>query len=188
MVVLKPIRYYNGISGASIVSFSPDTAKYTVNFDYNQIETTVVTDKARIVDQWVKDINDLYPANESVIVGLNVERCGRKNRTVTLHLCVDSKCLIVQLFYIGELPLSLKNFFIKPNYFFVGILVAKNISRIHDEYGGVSLGSVHADIKELAMQKWPDRWNQLGLEDLCSDLLGLSMKKPKLVSLSNWDV
>ncbi|KAL4326593.1 hypothetical protein AHAS_Ahas13G0015600 [Arachis hypogaea] len=142
MVVLKPIRYYNGISGASIVSFSPDTAKYTVNFDYNQIETTVVTDKARIVDQWVKDINDLYPANESVIVGLNVERCGRKNRTVTLHLCVDSK--------------------------------------IHDEYGGVSLGSVHADIKELAMQKWPDRWNQLGLEDLCSDLLGLSMKKPKL--------
>ncbi|XP_052114234.1 3'-5' exonuclease-like [Arachis duranensis] len=187
MVGSSTIRNYKGISGASIVSFCTDTSKYTVNFDWKQIETTV-TDNATVVDQWVQGINDLYPANESVIVGLNVERSARKNRSATLHLCVDSKCLIVQLLYIGELPLSLKNFFIKPNFFFVGILIAKNISRIHDEYGGLSSGSVHADIKELAIQKWPDRWNLLGLEDLCSSVLGLSTKKPKLVSLSNWDV
>ncbi|XLU26821.1 Werner Syndrome-like exonuclease [Arachis ipaensis] len=179
------MRNYKGISGASIVSFSTDTSKYTVNFDWKQIETTV-TDKATVVDQWVQGINVLYPPNESVIVGLNVERSARKNRSATLHLCVDSKCLIVQLLYIGELPLSLKNFFVNPNFFFVGILVAINISRIHDEYGGLSWDIVHADIKELAMQKWPDRWNEL--EDLCSGLLGLSMKKPKLVSLNNWDV
>ncbi|XLS51313.1 hypothetical protein HN51_011990 [Arachis hypogaea] len=172
MVGSSTIRNYKGISGASIVSFCTDTSKYTVNFDWKQIETTV-TDNATVVDQWVQGINDLYPANESVIVGLNVERSARKNRSATLHLCVDSKCLIVQLLYIGELPLSLKNFFIKPNFFFVGILIAKNISRIHDEYGGLSSGSVHADIKELAIQKWPDRWNLLGLEDLCSSVLGL---------------
>ncbi|XLU26820.1 Werner Syndrome-like exonuclease [Arachis ipaensis] len=183
---------YNGISGASTVSFNRDnTSKYTIKFDGKRIETTV-TDKATIVDQWVQDINVLYEVNSSVIVALDIKWKPTRvqylsNKSATLHLCIDDKCLILQLFHVGNLPISLKNFLMNPNFFFVGVEVSQKISKINDEYG-LNCGGVHADVKELAMEKWPGRYLQLILKDLAKDVLGLSIKNPKLVSLSNWEV
>ncbi|XP_057730879.1 3'-5' exonuclease-like [Arachis stenosperma] len=185
------IRKYNGISGASSVSFNPDTSKYTIQFDGKEIETTV-TDQATIVDQWVQDINVLYSPNSSVIVALDIEwkpdtvqysRC----KSATLHLCIDDKCLMLQLFHIDNLPPSLNNFLMNPNLFFVGFEVSKKISKINDGYG-LSCSGVRVDIKLLAMQKWLGQCRFSDLKDLAKQLVGLSIKKPKLVSLSNWKV
>ncbi|KAL1323395.1 hypothetical protein HN51_033747 [Arachis hypogaea] len=183
------IRKYNGISGASTVLFNSDTSKYTIKFDGKKIETT---DKATIVDQWVQDINVLYPANSSVIVALDIEWKPNtlqylQYRSATLHLCIDDKCLILQLFHIDKLPPSLNNFLKNPNFFFVGIEVSKKTSKINDGYGLIFNG-VRADIKELAMKKWPGQFQFSDLKDLAKQLVGLSIKKPKLVSLSDWKV
>ncbi|KAL1363814.1 hypothetical protein HN51_011987 [Arachis hypogaea] len=178
-----------GISGASTILFNPDTSKYTINFDGKAIETTV-TDKANIVDQWVQEIDILYAGKSSVVVGLDVEWRPHaisylSNKSATLQLCIDDKCLIVQLFYIDNLPLSLKNFLMNPNFTFVGIEVGDDISKLRNEYG-LNCGR-HADIRELAMQKWPGRFRRPGLKDLAKDLVGLNMRKPKHVSMSNWE-
>ncbi|XP_057730881.1 3'-5' exonuclease-like [Arachis stenosperma] len=126
--------------------------------------------------------------NLSVIIALNVEWCNYY-KPATLHLCIDKKCLIVQLIYIDKLPLSLKNFLMNPNFFFVGFSFAEDISKINNEHG-LNCGGVRADIKDLAVRKWPVRWNRssLTLKDLAMDVVGLSIKKPNIVSLSNWDI
>ncbi|KAL4326596.1 3'-5' exonuclease-like [Arachis hypogaea] len=72
-----------------------------------------------------------------------------------------------------------------PNFIFVGVDVGDDISKIRNEYD-LNCG-VHADIRELAMEKWPGRFRRLGLKDLAKDVVGLSMKKPKHVSMSNWE-
>ncbi|QHO57393.1 hypothetical protein HN51_011985 [Arachis hypogaea] len=172
----------NSISGAS---------KYTINFGGKAIETTV-TNKAIIVDQWIEEINVLYAGKSTVVVvGLDVEwrpnysRYMDNNKSATLQLCIDEKCLILQLFYIDNLTLSLKNFLMNPNFAFVGVEVGDDISKIRNEYD-LNCGA-HADIRELAMEKWPGRFRRPGLKDLAKDVVGLSMKKPKHVSMSNWE-
>ncbi|MED6152983.1 hypothetical protein PIB30_097203 [Stylosanthes scabra] len=126
----------------------------------------------------------------SVVVGLDVEWRptgipNTSNKSATLQLCIDDKCLILQLFYIDNLPLSLKNFLMNPKFTFVGVEVASDISKISNEYG-LNCG-VHVDIRNLAMEKLPDRYGRPGLKDLARDVVGLSMKKPKHVSMTNWE-
>ncbi|XP_057730880.1 3'-5' exonuclease-like [Arachis stenosperma] len=183
--------YKHGISGATTVSFNPDdTSKYAINFDGKAIETTV-TDKSTIVDQWVREINILYAGKSFVVVGLDVEWRPTgipylSNKSATLQLCIDDKCLILQLFYIDNLPLSLKNFLMNPNFIFVGVDVADDISKIRNEYG-LKCRS-HADIRELSNKKWPLRYYMKpGLERLACDLVGLNMLKPLHICQSDWE-
>ncbi|MED6136551.1 hypothetical protein PIB30_057073 [Stylosanthes scabra] len=101
------------------------------------------------------------------------------NTSATLQLCIDDKC------YIDNLPLSFKNFLMNPKFIFVGIEVGGDISKISYEYG-LNCGA-HADIRELAKKKWPFQFCRPGLKDLAMDVVGLIMKKPKHVSMSNWE-
>ncbi|MED6201196.1 hypothetical protein PIB30_092503, partial [Stylosanthes scabra] len=175
-----------GISGASTISFNPETSKYTIKFGSETIETTV-TDKAAIVDQWIQDIKVPHPPNSSVIIGLDVERSsstssiGRK-KPATLHLCIDDKCLILQLIYIDSLPLSLKNFLKNPNYFFVGFEADSLINSVANVYG---LGfGVHADVKEIAMEESPHpSSSKLALKDLAMAFFGLSNWENRVLSI-----
>ncbi|KAF8387666.1 hypothetical protein HHK36_026320 [Tetracentron sinense] len=58
------------------------------------------------------------------------------NKTATLQLCVDNKCLILQLFYMDYIPQSIKSFLSDPNATFVGVEVEDDSdwqSRVLDE-------------------------------------------------------
>ncbi|MED6206371.1 hypothetical protein PIB30_026076 [Stylosanthes scabra] len=177
----------DGISGASTVSFNPESSKYTIKFYGKTIETTV-TDKATIVDQWIQDINVQQPSYSFVIVGLAVELSSSITsiaRKKSATFCIDDKCLILQLKYMDNFSLSIKNFLMNPNFFSVGVEVVNDINLITKDYG-LNFGGDHANIKKLAMRKWPDRFHEPGLKNLAKELLGLSIKKLELVSLSNW--
>ncbi|KAK7281970.1 hypothetical protein RIF29_10394 [Crotalaria pallida] len=176
---------FSGITSA--VAFNPTTSKYIINYDGKQIETTV-TDKAFIADKWVRDINMLH-AGKSTVVGLDVEWLPHpvrymSNKSATLQLCINDKCLIVQLFYMDYLPISLKNFLMSSNFTFVGVEVAGDIAKLKDEYG-LDCSSC-ADIRELAKRKWPGRFSRPGLKDLALEVVGLYMRKPMHVCKSNW--
>ncbi|KAK4264434.1 hypothetical protein QN277_025613 [Acacia crassicarpa] len=142
------------------ISFDAATSKYTVINRGNgkSIETTV-TDKASVADEWVQDIINKYnnvtdQASSSVVddnsllvddnslvklvaVGLDV-KCSRHDNNVnpaTLQLCIDDKCLILQLLYMDQFPYSLKSFFMDSKFAFVGVNVENNISMINARYG-----------------------------------------------------
>ncbi|KAH7528339.1 3'-5' exonuclease [Ziziphus jujuba] len=170
------------------ITFNPTTSKYTVYFAGKTIETTV-TDKASIIDQWVNQILTIHAGNPTV-VGLDIEwrphyNSWMSNKSATLQLCIDDKCLIVQLFYIDSIPDSLKNFMMNPDFTFVGIEVGDDIEKLKNEYDLPCRKS--ADIREMAKTRWPGRFRRPGLKDLALEIVGLSMKKPRHVTMSNWE-
>lgn len=165
------------------------TAKYYVNFQGNLIETTV-TKMASDVDEWLHNIQLAYQGKTSV-VGLDCEWRphiirSMSNKTATLQLCIDTKCLVVQMFYLDHIPQSLKDFFTDTKFTFVGVEVQDDAVKIQNEYGLRVTGT--ADIQALAMARWPLRFvRKPGLKGLARSVAELLMEKPKHVSMSNWE-
>ncbi|PHT50897.1 hypothetical protein CQW23_10644 [Capsicum baccatum] len=178
--------YYNNPNG---ITYNPTTSKYSVTFGGKAIETTV-SDKGSVIDEWVRQILSLHGNTPMVVVGLDIEWRPHEikwmsNKSATLQLCIDEKCLIVQLFYLDEIPKSLKDFLSSDNFTFVGIEVADDVKKLKDEYGLDCAKS--ADIRAMAKQRWPGRFRRPGLKDLALEVVGLNMKKPKHVCMSNWE-
>ncbi|KAK6921479.1 3'-5' exonuclease domain [Dillenia turbinata] len=107
------------------------------------------------------------------------------NKSATLQLCIDRNCLILQLFHIDYLPEALKTFLADPNFTYVGIEVGGDIEKLRTEYGLECSSS--ADIRELAICRWPGRFRRPGLKDLAIEVANLCMKKPNHVCMSNWE-
>lgn len=162
--------------------------RYTVNFQGNVIEATV-TDKASAVDQWISSIRTSCP--NQTIAGLDCEwrptfSSILKNKTATLQLCIDTKCLIVQMFYLDYIPQSLKSLFSDTNFSFVGAEVQDDALKLFDEYG-LSVAQT-CDIQALAMTRWPTYFmRKPGLKQLAETVVGLYMQKPLHVCRSNWE-
>ncbi|KAL8227673.1 hypothetical protein R6Q57_015257 [Mikania cordata] len=138
------------------------SSKYHIHYDNKTIETTVTT-KATVTEQWINEILLAHAHDSMVVVGLDVEWRPHpmrfmSNKSATLQLCIDTKCLILQLFYMDEIPESLKAFLLNPDFTFVGIEVEDDILKLKNEYG---LGSSKsADIRSEAIKKWPGRFRR----------------------------
>ncbi|KAL0420149.1 UNVERIFIED_CONTAM: Exonuclease 3'-5' domain-containing protein 2 [Sesamum radiatum] len=165
--------------------------KYMVSFSGTRIETTV-TNEAAVVTNWVQEVLSMY-GGQSMIVGLDCEwkpnsYAFENNKTATLQLCVDTKCLILQLFYLDFIPQSLKNFTVHPSVTFVGVGVQDDVYKLQQEYGLVCSASAMKDIQEMAMARHPLEFiRRPGLKDLASWFVGLNMSKPIHVCRSNWE-
>ncbi|KMT13649.1 hypothetical protein BVRB_4g080350 [Beta vulgaris subsp. vulgaris] len=164
--------------------------KSTVSFGGANIVTTL-TDKAQVIDEWVAEILPRYVANgKSTVVGLDIEWrpnvvSTMSNKTTTLQLCIDNKCLIVQLFYLDYLPQSLRDFMGWPRFTFVGVKVDEDVAKLRYEYGLICVCS--KDIMDHALGLWPMRWfSRPGLKVLARDIAGLYMDKPMHVCRSDW--
>ncbi|KAL8540843.1 hypothetical protein ACS0TY_002174 [Phlomoides rotata] len=179
---------FHSSSSSSTVSFNSTLSKYYVTFAGTTIETTV-TDKAATATAWVRDINSLYGGSPTV-VGLDVEWrphhiSSMSNKSATLQLCINDKCLILQLFYMDFIPESIKAFLLNPNFTFVGIEVADDVSKLRNEYGLDC--SCTMDVRDAAKARWPGRFSRPGLKDLAREICGLNMSKPLHVCKSNWE-
>ncbi|WMV12140.1 hypothetical protein MTR67_005525 [Solanum verrucosum] len=167
---------------------SDTTTKYHINFGGQTIETTV-TNKAVVANEWATSMLSKYSGKQTV-VGLDNEWKPNfspytNNKSATLQLCIDNTCLIVQLFYLDEIPQTLKKFLANPNFTFVGVEVGEDILKLKNDYGLVCTSK--ADIRDVAKNKWPGRYSRPGLKELAYDICSLNMPKPKHVSMSNWE-
>ncbi|KAI3497954.1 hypothetical protein L2E82_13966 [Cichorium intybus] len=177
-------------SSIQTITFDSASSKYHVNYDGKTIETTV-TNKAAIIEKWVVDILSFYRRNPMVVVGLDVEwrphhNPSMSNRSATLQLCIDTKCLIIQLFYVDELPLSLKSFLLNPRFTFVGVEVDEDILKLKNEYGLDCAKS--ADVRSETIKRWPFKYSRKpGLKHIARDVAGIHMEKPMHVCKSDWD-
>ncbi|CAI9278718.1 unnamed protein product [Lactuca saligna] len=166
------------------------SSKYHVNYDGKTIETTV-TNKAAIIKAWVDDIVIIYARNPKMVVGLDVEwrphhNPSMSNKSATLQLCIDKKCLIIQLFYVDEIPMSLKWFLLNPRFTFVGVEVDEDILKLKNEYGLDCSRS--ADVRSETIKRWPYMYSRKpGLKHIARDVAGLYMEKPLHVCRSEWD-
>ncbi|XP_010674792.2 3'-5' exonuclease-like [Beta vulgaris subsp. vulgaris] len=164
--------------------------KSIVTFGGANIVTTL-TDKEEVIDDWVAEILPRYIADDkSTVVGLDIEWrpheiSSMSNKSATLQLCIDNKCLIVQLFYLDYLPQSLKNFMGWPKFTFVGVEVDDDVAKLKDEYGLICATS--KDIQAHALARWPMRWyRKPGLKVLARNVVGLYRAKPRHVCKSDW--
>ncbi|GAV78963.1 DNA_pol_A_exo1 domain-containing protein, partial [Cephalotus follicularis] len=161
---------------------------HSIQFSGITIDTTV-TKEGSVADAWVQNIRSMK-MEQQIIVGLDCEWRPHpipdmSNKTATLQLCVDTKCLILQLFYIDFIPQSLKSFLSDPNVTFVGVEVARDVGKLNAEYQ-LSCSSV-ADVRELTMIRWPSMfYRKPGLKDIAASVAGLSMPKPRDVCRSDW--
>ncbi|KAJ8748686.1 hypothetical protein K2173_008131 [Erythroxylum novogranatense] len=114
---------------------------------------------------------------EEIVVGLDVEwkpnyRVGQNNKAATLQLCVDTDCLIIQLFYLDYIPATLTDFLKDSNVTFVGVEVSRDVDKLSDDYG----------------LETEDNIVDPGLKEIASQVLGLYMEKPRHITRSNWQV
>ncbi|KAF6170891.1 hypothetical protein GIB67_014708 [Kingdonia uniflora] len=95
-------------------------------------------------------------------------------------LCIDNKCLILQLQYRDSFSNSLRSFLNDNAVTFVGVDVGADVSNVRKDYGLIC--GKTADVKKMAMKSstWSSTFEgrQPGLKDLSFLMLGLSLDKP----------
>ncbi|KAH1255029.1 Werner syndrome ATP-dependent helicase [Glycine max] len=108
------------------VFFNPTTSKYLVFYDGLTIET-IITYKGSIVEEWIQ-------AGKQRVVGLDTEWIPvekTKKKVAILQLCIENKCLIIQLFHMDNIPQSLRSFLMDSNFEFVGVGVMKDLMMLN---------------------------------------------------------
>ncbi|RZC17267.1 hypothetical protein D0Y65_010199 [Glycine soja] len=146
------------------VFFNPTTSKYLVFYDGLTIET-IITYKGSI-------------AGKQRVVGLDTEWIPvekTKKKVAILQLCIENKCLIIQLFHMDNIPQSLRSFLMDSNFEFVGV---------GNDYGLEYNKGI--DVSLLAKKKWPDQISFGAQKFLTKELVYLDMEKSKAVCAREW--
>ncbi|KAF5207787.1 Polynucleotidyl transferase, ribonuclease H-like superfamily protein, partial [Thalictrum thalictroides] len=168
-------------------SSATTNSKRYVNFSGNKIETTV-TDKSEIVVNWIREIRQIH--TKRFLVGLDCEwksnKC-HKNEVATLQLCIENKCLIIQLLHIDRIPRLLRGFLHDSAITFAGVEVERDTRKLTEDYGLKCFTVV--DVQKLLAMK-SDEWtfdfgvHQPRLKARAFEAVGL----PKKVTImSNWE-
>ena len=105
---------------------------------------------------------------------------GTENKVAVLQLGVEKSCLVLQIYYIGELPKSLKSIMADENILKIGSDIDKDASKLTRERGLVCKGLVDTQdmARSLGLQK-------VGLKALAEHFLGIELDK--VVALTNWE-
>ncbi|KAH7521581.1 hypothetical protein FEM48_Zijuj07G0048500 [Ziziphus jujuba var. spinosa] len=164
---------------------------HTIDFCGTKIMTTV-TSLAKVVDQWISRIHQIHHRRMSkLILGLDIEWLPyfppeEPNPVAILQICVGHRCLIFQLLYNDTIPRSLREFLANPEFTFVGVGVKEDAVKLLEDWNLIVGGTM--DLAEEAAKKYGvDYYKRIGLKRLAMALIGKSMKKPKHVTLSQWD-
>lgn len=163
---------------------------FDVHFHTDVIKTTVTSDPD-IVTHWIFETESSHSGDRHLIVGLDVEwrpnfHRNQQNPVAVLQICVDHRCLIIQLLYCRSIPESLDNFLGNRDYDFVGVGIESDVEKLLEDYelnvkNTVGLGEVAADAYGMRNLR------NAGLKKLCNVVLGKEITKPKSVTMGRWD-
>ncbi|KAF7811226.1 Werner Syndrome-like exonuclease [Senna tora] len=172
-------------------SISHITKLYSINFYGDEIQT-LVTSSSAAVDQWILSIYNLYPhRRRNLIVGLDTEWYPSFSDEITnpvaiIQLCIGNRCLIFQYLHADAIPVSLMRFLESRDFTFVGVGVEDDAKKLMRDHGLRVLATV--DVRDMAAEKYGDLgMKRLGLKKLAFALTGKMMKKPKEITLSDWN-
>ncbi|GLT91154.1 hypothetical protein SLE2022_090560 [Rubroshorea leprosula] len=172
-----------------LLTTSPLSDLYMVSFSGRNVET-VVTREPSTVDLWIRNVRSRQTER---LIGLDIEwrpnpnpKINSNNPAATLQLCARETCLIVQLLYVTEIPVSLFDFMADPCYTFVGVGVGGDGKKLQKDYG-LGVRNV-VDLRTLGAMRWGRKdFERMGLKALAWEVLKWGMEKPMNVTLSPWD-
>eukprot|EP01018_Ginkgo_biloba_P010980 Gb_21005 [translate_table: standard] len=156
-----------------------------VTFGERVIGVTVTYD-GHVAGTW---INQQRGQN---IFGLDMEwrpsfRKGCENKTALLQLCTETSCLIIQLLFADFIPEVLVSFLRDPDVKLVGVGIENDVVKLRRDHGLECKGQV--ELTHLAARRLEkEELEKVGLKRLASEVLGLSLLKPKKITMSNWSV
>ncbi|PHT32730.1 hypothetical protein CQW23_29067 [Capsicum baccatum] len=164
---------------------------FDVHFYTDTIKTTV-TSHPQIITQWINETTTTHSSSSrQLMVGLDVEwrpnfQRNQQNPVATLQICVDRRCLIIQLIYCKSIPESLIDFIGNREYKFVGVGIESDVEKLLEDYD-MSVKNV-VDVRGIAAEKYGMRsLKNGGLKELCSVVLEKEIVKPKSVTMGRWD-
>nr|XP_023893396.1 uncharacterized protein LOC112005382 [Quercus suber] len=126
-----------------------------------------VVDRAVLVDAYIDELirSSFEKPLVAPIVAFDIKCIPNCNGAMLLILCVGTRCLIVQLYYLDSFPESIKKFLSDSNMF--GCKT------------GVELGHLAARVLKKPNLDW------CGLVELASEV-GVYHEEPKSVTFSDW--
>ncbi|XP_010558835.1 PREDICTED: uncharacterized protein LOC104827360 [Tarenaya hassleriana] len=148
-----------------------------------------------MAENWIMAVRSNYQKHPTVVVSLNCKTKPQdhhhhhhpmiinsltRNRIVTLQLCVETKCLVLQLLHMNQntIPESVREFFLEERYVFVGIDAAKTIANLESELG-FRIGK-KIDVRDLVKLNFPCSYSgRPGLKALARGLVGFGSWKPR---------
>ncbi|KAM0947577.1 putative DNA helicase [Dioscorea sansibarensis] len=172
----------------------PATTVHEINFAGDVIVTTVTSSGSSIA-AWLRSQIPSLRNLETPIVGLDCEwrpnfTAGSSNLVATLQLCFSNQCLILQLQHIDSIPRILRDFLSDPSISFVGVGIMADVSKLFDDYDLHCGNPVDLDPlcwSYLGMEGSGGGHRSLGLKGYAKEILGLTMTKPRRVTMSNWE-
>ncbi|XP_039135942.1 Werner Syndrome-like exonuclease [Dioscorea cayenensis subsp. rotundata] len=168
----------------------PATTVHEIDFAGEVIVTTV-TSSGSSTAVWLRSLTPSLRNLQTPIVGLDCEwrpnfTAGSSNLVATLQLCFSNQCLILQLQHMDSIPRILRDFLSDPSISFVGVGIMADVSKLFDDYD-LQCGNP-VDLDPLCWSYLGlDNRRSLGLKGYAKEILGLTMVKPRRVTLSNWE-
>jgi len=153
--------------------------------------TTTVTSSGAGVEGWLEEVYSMYGGGPNeTIVGLDVEwrpsYSPVQNPAALLQLCVDQRCLIFQLLYADYIPDSLSGFLMDSQFRFVGVGVDADAGLLGRDYG-LQVSNLE-DLRGVAAEEMGiPELRQAGLKTLARQVMGVSMEKPRRITMGPWD-
>lgn len=125
-----------------------------IQFHERFIETTV-TNEVSIAKNWILSVRSAFQEDQTVIVSLNSKTKPQDDaKTATLQLCIESKCLILQLLHMDQktnFEECLSDLFRDKRFVFVGIGIAKTVTRLN----GLIKVVKKVDVRDLVKLNYP---------------------------------
>lgn len=169
------------------------SSKHSVSYCGQMIETTV-TNNAYVVDLRLSAFLR-NPKNQERIITVGFD-CKFKsthpiasmsNKIATLQLCIDTKCLILQLVHMDSLPHCLTNFFDDKRVTFFGVRVDGYASKLCRDYGFKFCKKI-IDVRDLSKIWYPISCRrECSLKSIAYEVAGLSMRKCKKKCGIDWE-
>ncbi|MCD7458394.1 hypothetical protein HAX54_038082 [Datura stramonium] len=162
---------------------------FDVHFYTDSIKTMITCDPD-MVTEWISEIESSFHGRR-LVAGIDVEwrpnfNRNQQNPVAVLQICVDRRCLIIQLLYCRSIPESLVGFLANSEYTFVGVGVESDVEKLLEDYE-LSVRNV-VDLRGLAADAYDMRnLRNAGLKELCRVVLGKEISKPRSVTMGRWD-
>lgn len=155
-----------------------------IQFHERLIET-IVTNEVSIAKNWILSVRSAFQEDQTVIASLNSKTNPQDDaKTATLQLCIETKCLILQLLHTNQntkLEECLSDLFRDERFVFVGIGIAKTVTRLD----GIIRVAKKVDVRDLVKVNYPLSCgvrSRLSLRMLFSSLI----TPPELRSLTRY--
>ncbi|GAU14813.1 hypothetical protein TSUD_50250 [Trifolium subterraneum] len=150
----------------------------TVNFNGRPI-TVTVTASGSVVDEWINttiSLGEMHLSRGCLLIGMSMDRGGN-----TLHLCVNSRCLIFQISRADSILISFRLFLLNRDCKFAGFLNQWHRTTLADSKHHLLMYKGSFDLRFLNRSCFDN-----SMQDIIHKCVGWKVELKDEIRSSNW--